>query len=255
MSEHNYLSSSEFDAVFANCRRYWLNYGREIKRDGDVTLYRSGVDHSQLNGVMRIVGEDIDALVQESLHSLAGIPSLWWIGADSHPAALDEVARHGGKLARKVPVYAIRLNELPTAPIPDEISIEEVTTESEVLKWIECYAPSMGVAASEIGKLEQIEDNFEGRARFYRRFAAKVGGRMVGTSAFLESDGVAGIYLCSTAPEFRRKGIATLLTLRAAQAGLDQGLSLATLQASSSGEPVYQRLGFRKVADYDVMRF
>ena len=74
MSEHNYLSSSEFDAVFANCRRYWLNYGREIKRDGDVTLYRSGVDHSQLNGVMRIVGEDIDALVQESLHSLAGIP-------------------------------------------------------------------------------------------------------------------------------------------------------------------------------------
>lgn len=44
------------DAVtrLANARDYWLGWGSADRSDGDLTFYRSGVAHPQLNGMLRV---------------------------------------------------------------------------------------------------------------------------------------------------------------------------------------------------------
>lgn len=46
----------------------------------------------------------------------------------------------------------------------------------------------------------------------------------------------------------------TALTVAALEAGRERGLSVGTLQASPSGFPVYERMGFRTVAAYELFR-
>jgi GNAT superfamily N-acetyltransferase len=57
----------------------------------------------------------------------------------------------------------------------------------------------------------------------------------------------AGIGWVATLPSARRRGLGALVTARAAEWSFEQGAQLAVLQASPSGRPVYEQLGFRPV--------
>jgi ribosomal protein S18 acetylase RimI-like enzyme len=52
----------------------------------------------------------------------------------------------------------------------------------------------------------------------------------------------------ATDERHRRQGLASRLLLAVLTAGRDRGMRSATLQASPDGLPVYERLGFRRVA-------
>jgi predicted GNAT family acetyltransferase len=57
---------------------------------------------------------------------------------------------------------------------------------------------------------------------------------------------VAGVYGITV----RRQGLATLATLATVRAGAERGATMAMLQASKDGFPVYQRLGFRTIGAF-----
>lgn len=48
-------------------------------------------------------------------------------------------------------------------------------------------------------------------------------------------------------PSARRRGLGALVTSRAVDYAFDHGSELAVLQASPSGRPVYERIGFAMV--------
>jgi GNAT superfamily N-acetyltransferase len=256
MTEQTYLSDAAFEAALSNCRRYWLNYGCEIRCEDGISLFRSGVVHPQMNGVLRLQGADMDVLITQAREQLAGVPCSWWVGPDSRPDALDALLRRGGARRGKVPVYALRLADLPIGKTkPPGLVIEEVKDGGGVAEWVDCFAPSMGFTPDQVEKTKQVEVDRADNPGSFRRFAARIGGRMVATSALLCAEGTAGIYLCSTAEQHRRKGIATLMTLHAAWAAVEMGFDVATLQASRLGQPVYERIGFKKIAEYEVVAF
>lgn len=70
----------------------------------------------------------------------------------------------------------------------------------------------------------------------------------VSTAALIETPGVAGIYNVATPEPFRRRGLGEATTRAAVDAGRRRGCTLATLQASQMGYPVYERMGFRTVS-------
>lgn len=74
----------------------------------------------------------------------------------------------------------------------------------------------------------------------------------VATAMLLSSHRIAGIFNVSTIPAFRRRGIGTEMTWRAALDGRAEGCTAAALQATEMGLPVYQRMGFRQVTTYTV---
>ena len=77
-----------------------------------------------------------------------------------------------------------------------------------------------------------------------------VGGAPVATSIRIRTGDVAGIYFVSTVPEFRRRGFGEAMTRRAVSDGRSTGCTIAYLQASKMGRPIYERMGFRVLEEY-----
>jgi ribosomal protein S18 acetylase RimI-like enzyme len=74
--------------------------------------------------------------------------------------------------------------------------------------------------------------------------------RPASTAICLLSHGIAGLYWIATHPELQRRGLGAAITRRASNAAFEAGASAVILQASTHGEPVYRRLGYRVITDY-----
>ena len=63
---------------------------------------------------------------------------------------------------------------------------------------------------------------------------------------------VIGIYAISTVPAARRRGYGEAMTARVVADGIAAGCDVAVLQASATGRPIYERLGFRVDVPYNT---
>jgi len=81
------------------------------------------------------------------------------------------------------------------------------------------------------------------------RFVGYAGGRPVATAAQSTSDGVTGIFFVGTVPEARRRGFGEAVTRAAIEDARAQGATVAWLQSTAIGRPLYERMGFRWVHD------
>jgi GNAT superfamily N-acetyltransferase len=61
-----------------------------------------------------------------------------------------------------------------------------------------------------------------------------------------------GVFTIATAPEARGRGFGAAMTSRLVTDGATAGCTVAALQASTMGRPIYERLGFRLVQEYDI---
>ncbi|WP_454659148.1 GNAT family N-acetyltransferase [Bosea beijingensis] len=217
-------------------------------------LYSVGVQHPQLNGVMWVEGGDLPLKVRDARTRLARVPWLWWVGPDSDPATLAFLQTQGGNLVGAVPVMAVRTDAVQGLPGPEELEIAHLEPAEDLTEWVKAYAPAMGVASSDIPAMTAAEHARTDQPGTLVRFAGRIDGRIVGVSELLLAHGVAGIYLVATAEGYRRRGIGAALTSAAATLGRERGASIATLQASPIGQHLYRRMGFAKVAEYQIVK-
>ena len=235
----------------ANCHDYWLGWGKTSDTaDGDLSLYRSDVAHPLLNGVLRLRNAGLEGAIAEARERLDGVPWLWWVGPDSDPGVADGLLAAGAMQVEAMPVMAARTNRVDGFAGPPGLSVEEVTGLDALGDYVAAYAPPLDVPLDQVDAVVDREANRTDRPGELVRFSGRVGGEVVGTSALLERDGVAGVYVVSTAESHRRRGIGAALTEAAVRAGRERGLRVATLQATSAGEPLYARMGFETVAEY-----
>jgi hypothetical protein len=83
----------------------------------------------------------------------------------------------------------------------------------------------------------------------FRVWVGRVDGRPVTTATAFIDDGFVGIYAVATVRDARRRGYAEAVTWAATLCRPDLP---ATLQASEMGQPVYERMGYRTVAEFTV---
>jgi len=76
------------------------------------------------------------------------------------------------------------------------------------------------------------------------------GDHLLSGAQVLFSHGIAGVYCVGTAEAARGRGLADLATRAVTNLGFDGGAPFVTLQASSMGEPIYQRMGYRELYRY-----
>ena len=81
-------------------------------------------------------------------------------------------------------------------------------------------------------------------------FVGYVGGAPVSTAQLVLTGDTGGIYYVGTLESHRGKGYGERLTRRAVGEAAARGCTLVSLQASPPGRPMYERVGFRRVADY-----
>jgi GNAT superfamily N-acetyltransferase len=84
-------------------------------------------------------------------------------------------------------------------------------------------------------------------------FLAHLDGRSAAIAMTIVTRGIAGIYWVGVTEEARGRGLGWTLTATAVNAGFDLGAEVASLQASSMGKPVYERMGFETIFDYKLL--
>jgi ribosomal protein S18 acetylase RimI-like enzyme len=141
---------------------------------------------------------------------------------------------------------------LPEPVVPPDIRIETFVSERHVHDAVDVIA--------EAYESLQLPPN-EARLYFSRPaalltphivgFVAYRGAQPLSTALTVLSGDSAGVYWVATVNQGRHRGLGEIVTRLATNAGFAHGASVVTLQASSLGEPIYRRLGYR---DHDRLR-
>ncbi len=139
---------------------------------------------------------------------------------------------------------------------PTDLRIKEVSSKADMGSFVKVFNQAYGGTPSEnepYGGLaayygEALLASFSEVQRGKRvwHYLATIGDHVVGIASLISSRGYAGIYNVGTLPEYRRKGIGALLSLRAVEDSEKQGNKVLFLQTEGGSyvERFYEKLGF-----------
>ena len=232
--------------------------GVETVVEANVAYGSSGLPFAPFNSVAGArFGVDADARIEEILdwYRERGVPFSWWLGPrDSPPDLGRRLEAHGLEPdAEAVPGMALDLRRrLREAPGPAGLTIERVRDEAS-------FEFVVDIVIAAFGGLAWLRDGLRRFALLgfadgnpQRTYLARLDGRPVGTALGFHAGSVLGIYNVAVLSDARGRGIGGAVTRAALQAGADDGCRIAVLESTALGHPVYERLGFRDVAEYRV---
>jgi ribosomal protein S18 acetylase RimI-like enzyme len=218
----------------------------------DLLVSLSNLPQPELNGT-RVIREpadptaSIDAareVFRSRGHPFFGIE----IEVGRHPA-VDDAVRTAG--LRRVEAWPTMAASFDTVPVVRERSGVEIRP-AETMSDLESVRV---VESATFGTPKDIAERFVGRRMLeddrVRILVAWVDGEPVGEATGYLVDGTVGIFGVGVVEGARRRGIGAALTVRAATAFGDRA-DLAWLQPSDMARPLYERLGFRRVSDWEV---
>ena len=137
--------------------------------------------------------------------------------------------------------------ELIDGSNPD-VRVEEIDS-CKLMDWFELQAVFPDVESSRQARLEMIETvSREGSAHL---FLASMEGRSVGAGLLFIKDQVASIHMIATLPDFRRRHVASTVTLEAIGRARRDKADLLWLRTrkGGTGEKVYTKIGFTAFSD------
>jgi GNAT superfamily N-acetyltransferase len=189
-----------------------------------------------------------DELIDETLAYFRSrnVPRLsWWAESETPRTELEKhLARRGLVFNEGGTGMAADLGALPeNLPSPAGLTIKIVEDTTALQQWVHITRIGFGIPEEAEGRLFDLfaDVAFEDPAQCY---LAILNGQPIGTSQFLLSAGVAGIYNVTCLPEARGQGIGAAITLAPLREARHRGYRISILQASHLGYPVYRRLGF-----------
>jgi hypothetical protein len=220
---------------------------------GALGIY-SGIELPTLNGVW--VGgreparrDDVDRLLTRLPDT--GVPHCLQFGASGSPMSADliELATARGMA---------RAQDVPLMLLDDPTGLDEVTSNAPLV--IRRLASDEGALHVEVAAA-----GFEAPRRVFEQmmpppvmelpdlscYLAESEGRPVCTGVGYRVADSIGVFSIATPPAERRKGYAAAITARIILDAFADGANWAWLQSSPDGYPVYRRLGFRTVAEWE----
>ena len=251
---HSLAGAVERDFVAA----WWLLAdAADVERvdDGPLRWFHSGLPEMHINAVLstHLEPSDADEVIDATLADLRGrgAPFLWWVMPSAAPTDLAKrLAARGLVDDGAWPGYAAKVDDLADPPPVAGLEIRRVRTTADLDMYVGVYAPILSPslaftdlfvrAARGIGFGEDAPEE---------HFIGLQDGEPVATTSLVTAGGAAGIYNVTTVEAARGRGIGAAMTVAAARHGASRGYTIATLQASTMGRPVYKRLGFAFVCD------
>lgn len=224
--------------------------GGELAEDGELLFVSFGIPVVQLNAVFvtaKPVAPEATLGRAREFFGSRGLPYL--VRAPEGVARVLEPAARRAGMAELDPLPGMVLDPLPAAPpVPAGLCIRSARAGE----------PTM---ADYQRVLSQGFEVPPGLAEIFAAGAAVAGGRIqplvgyvgeeaVACAAVFLTGGVAGLYNVATGPAQRRRGFGQALAWAAIEAGRRAGAGVAVLQSTPSGEPVYTKMGFRRVTCY-----
>jgi GNAT superfamily N-acetyltransferase len=226
-------------------------------QDGpEFTWLLTGLSTSFYNNVLgtRLTEETVTQRLREVLDSFAAkqVRYLsWWVEADAQPPQLGGYLEALGlTYLEGMPGMAVDLEQMdPALASVSGLSIKHVTNQKDLRQWTDTLLSGFDLPLRESEACCELYLPL-GFDLPLRHYLGIWNGRPVATSQLFLGEGVAGMYCVATIPEARRHGIGAAMSMKPMLEAREIGYRIGTLQASPLGAPVYQRMGFRKHAQF-----
>ncbi|MGI9644680.1 MAG: GNAT family N-acetyltransferase [Ilumatobacteraceae bacterium] len=228
--------------------------GRLIETPTRLVL-ETDVSRPPYNTVLRFYDEG-DRSIDAQVHELVArfdrrdCTPAWLLHPTTPSGVRESLDAHGWVCAEAVPGMIHTLDDL--VPLPDARSDIEVV-EAGVghgAAWLDLVSTRYGLDESDSPYLRQVFDRVIGTG--VRVWIASHDGVPVSKVGVHGSGDVAGIYGVATTEQGRGKGLGSLLTNVALQATAAAGFSASVLHSTPMAHSMYQRLGYRDVATFEI---
>lgn len=132
-------------------------------------------------------------------------------------------------------------------PLPPDHEIVRVTDERQMADHIKATVAGFEMPEAMVRELVTMATIKRPTVAVYTGYT---GGLALSTGVGVRTGNTIGLYSISTVPHARGRGYGAAVTTRVAIDGVKDGCTVAVLQASPMGFPVYERLGYRTVVEY-----
>lgn len=241
-------------AIEENGAEFLIAMGRAgggEERDDAVrwTIGGSPIDYHNAVVAARLDVATADAAIAAATARMRArkVPGSWHLGPGMTPADLGQrLVDHGFDYAGDDIGMAADLGQLQQTVLPASLAISRVETPEELSIWVETLGKGFGEGPAEAQWVGEIYARLGFEHPAWRHYLGRLDGVPVATATLFLGAGVAGIYFVFTVPEARGRGIGGALTLAPLLEARALGYRVGVLGASTMGEPVYRRLGFRE---------
>ena len=229
---------------------FWAEFARRpggaTGREGGATWYRSGVTYPNYNGVL---GADCDVDAMLAHIRSWGLPARWLISTGSDVAIESTFRERGFVLGDEYPAMIADIAHLPALSL-DGITVETVDRASQRAEWLDVLNDGFGLSGDDAAQVTAAHAWAIQHERDRVYLLLRRAGVAVATAMLHMPYGVAGVYGIAVRRACRRQGLGALATLVTVRAGAERGATVAMLQATNDGFPVYERLGFRTICAF-----
>lgn len=227
-----------------------------VDRSGGVTIIRTGMPTSEFNVVFAFERPKfLEGLVERMIQILVNEQVPWRLATTVESSeymkpVIDDLGLiHSGNLPGLV---LDPIQDFPRVS-PKDLEIKEISEKDEISTFLNTGASGFGEPPGSMdlfmGPIYNLSHTKLYKGKCYLGYS---NGNPVATSLRFASGNVAGIYFVSVVPDFRRRGFGEAMTWRAVMDAHREGCSIAYLQSSDMGLPVYRRMGFRKFIEYKM---
>jgi GNAT superfamily N-acetyltransferase len=230
---------------------FWADFSRrpggESGVDGSGLWWRSGVPFVTYNGIAGVPA-DVDA----ALARLRGwgLPARWTVSSASTPESLEAALETRGlRLYDQWSGMVARIEDLP-GPEMGGATIEVVRSAAVSEEWSDVLCDAFDVPRETAACIRDAHAWPHMHQTGLLYLLVRIEGEAVATGLLRSAAGAAGIYGIAVRKRFQRRGLGTLATLVTVQEGARRGATIAILQATREGFPVYERLGFQTITSF-----
>ena len=242
----------------ANCIEYAREMARSsraagaiVERDG-VLLFATGSAFPVLvNGAFRVdPSVDADDVIDIADTWFAERQRGWSLGttswSDRDHDLIEAASRHGLHPTANTPGMVCH-ERLEDAVATSGIELRTLTTDAEAAAFVamnDAAYTSLGMPPGVFSAIQCAPFRSTPHTITVGAFDNE---ELVAGAQVTFSHGIAGVYGVGTALHARGRGLAELVTRAVTNIGFDGGVPYVTLQASSMGEPIYRKMGYREL--------
>lgn len=242
--------------VWAMHRDFARNPGTVVRDEPDLLSFTTAGSNAWLNGASwSRLGADADQRIAAVGKAAAavGARAQWTTSPSCGPADLGTRLEAAGWEPEPEPGMFVPVDAVFPPPPPDLV-ITQVETPAQVREWTDLFDASFEIAPRGDAHpwLTSWQHLMLDATSPCRLFLGRVDGVTVSCSLAFVHDESVGLYGIGTPPEHRGHGYGSAMTVAGIAWGAAQGATMAVLQASPMGEPVYRSLGFRTVFDMNA---
>ena len=254
-------------ALLEACRENWIKAfewiasvvpGGLIEHKGGLTIVRTRLPSADFNIVFAFDRpKSLEDLSEEINRVFVSTGTPWELVTMPESSEDLRPIIHDMELVRFEVAPGMVLDPLPdSCPVlPNDLKIRRAVDLEEIHIFLRTGDAGFGAPPGSVDGFREglvaatRNDSFRGG-----NYLGYLDGKPVATSLRFTTGEIAGIYFVSTLPEFRRRGFAQAMTWRAAVDGRREGCTASCLQASEMGRSVYERMGYRTIAEYQLWR-